>query len=102
KTLLVLVENSGHVVERSEQLEQVWPNTFVEEANLTQQIFMLRKILGTDQDGRQYIETIPKLGYRFSATVSRTPDEGGNLPEKSKAHASITLEDVTSLSRQVD
>src|SRR6185503_7998921 len=91
KTLLVLVENSGHLVERSEILEQVWPNTFVVEANLTLQIFTLRNILGTDQNGRQYIETVPKLGYRFTATVSNLPDEIGSLPEKEHAQArSIT------------
>ena len=73
KTLLVLVENSGHVIGRSELVEQVWPNTFVEEGNLTQQVFTLRKVLGADENGRQYIETFPKLGYRFAATVSKTP-----------------------------
>lgn len=75
KTLLVLVENSGHVVERTELLERVWPNTFVEEANLTQQVFTLRRLLGADRNGRQYIETVPKVGYRFTATVRKASDE---------------------------
>lgn len=89
KTLLVLVEHSGHVVKRSELVEQVWPNAFVEEANLTQQVFTLRKILGTDQKGCQYIETIPKLGYRFAATVSKVA-EAGHLPEKTQPVRTIT------------
>jgi len=79
RTLLVLVENSGHVVERSELLEQIWPNTFVEEANLTQQVFTLRKVLGSDQNGRQYIETVPKLGYRFAVPVHEVTDDRGNI-----------------------
>jgi DNA-binding winged helix-turn-helix (wHTH) protein len=95
KTLLLLVENSGHVVERSELLEQVWPNTFVEEANLTQQVFTLRKILGTDQNGRQYIETVPKLGYRFTATVSGLSDEIGGLAENVHAQALLITEDTS-------
>jgi TolB-like protein/Tfp pilus assembly protein PilF len=93
KTLLVLVENSGRVVEKSEFLTQVWPNAFVEEANLTQQVFTLRKVLGTDQNGRQYIETVPKVGYRFAATVSKVPDEASNLAEKNPAEAQSVTKD---------
>lgn len=97
KTLLVLVENSGRVVEKSEFLTQVWSKAFVEEANLTQQVFTLRKVLGTDQNGRQYIETVPKLGYRFAATVTKVPDEASNLAEKNpdEAHSVTKDEDVT-------
>lgn len=102
KTLLVLVENSGHVVERSSLVEQVWPNTFVEEANLTQQVFTLRKVLGTDQNGRQYIETVPKLGYRFAATVNKVPDEASNLEDKNQAEARITKDTITHLGKTVD
>jgi DNA-binding winged helix-turn-helix (wHTH) protein len=67
--LLTLVEKSGHVVRKQDLITQVWPNDFVEEANLTQHIFMLRKALGDHRDGRGYIETIPRRGYRFMATV---------------------------------
>jgi TolB-like protein/Tfp pilus assembly protein PilF len=93
KTLLVLVENSGRVVERGEFLTQVWANAFVEEANLTQQIFTLRKVLGSDQNGRQYIETVPKLGYRFAATVSKVPNEASSLEEKNPAEAQSLTKD---------
>ena len=94
KTLLVLVENSGHVVERNDLVEQVWPNTFVDEANLTQQVFTLRKALGTDQKGGHYIETVPKIGYRFTAPVSNLPDEASNLAEKNQAQARIITNDI--------
>lgn len=70
ETLLVLVQNSGHVVEKEELLKTVWPDTFVEEATLAQNIFTLRKALGKgEKDGPTYIETVPKRGYRFVAQV---------------------------------
>jgi len=94
KTLLLLVENSGHVVERSKLLDEVWPNSFVEEANLTQQVFMLRRILGTDHDGRQFIETVPKLGYRFAAPVREIMDESGNIAAGSEAESWVNRNDA--------
>ncbi len=68
-TLLVLVRNSGHLVEKDELMRQVWPETAVEESNLTQNIFMLRKILGESNEESKYIETVPRRGYRFVAAV---------------------------------
>jgi TolB-like protein/Tfp pilus assembly protein PilF len=69
--LLLLVEKSGHLVERAELMDAVWPDTFVEEANLTQNIFTLRKALG-ERDGEQlFIETVSKRGYRFIASVKK-------------------------------
>src|SRR5437773_1252832 len=50
-------------------MKAVWPDSFVEEANLSQTIFVLRKTLGTDAGGRPYIDTIPRRGYRFAADV---------------------------------
>jgi len=69
ETLLVLVERAGHIVEKEELLEKVWPGVFVEEGNLARHIFNLRQVLGDTSDGRKYIETIPKRGYRFVAPV---------------------------------
>ncbi len=71
ETLLVLVRHSEQVVLKEDLMRAVWPNTFVEEGNLTQNIFMLRKTLGS-ADGEQrerYIDTIPGRGYRFAAKV---------------------------------
>ncbi len=68
ETLLVLVENAGHVIEKESLLNRVWPDTFVEEVNLAKNISYLRKILG-GRRSNQYIETIPKRGYRFVAEV---------------------------------
>lgn len=69
ETLLVLVERAGHIVEKEELLEKVWPGVFIEEGNLARHIFNLRQVLGDTADGRPYIETIPRRGYRFVATV---------------------------------
>jgi Tol biopolymer transport system component/DNA-binding winged helix-turn-helix (wHTH) protein len=67
--LLVLLERHGQVVEKAELLRLVWPDTIVEEANLSQQIFMLRKLLGEAPDRRSYIATAPKRGYGFFGDV---------------------------------
>src|SRR5690348_17197820 len=68
-TLLVLVENSGRVVSKDELMQSLWPDTFVEESNLTQNISQLRRALSDGTTGAKYIETIPKRGYRFVADV---------------------------------
>jgi DNA-binding winged helix-turn-helix (wHTH) protein/Flp pilus assembly protein TadD len=69
ETLLALVEQSGRVLSKDELLNRIWPDAFVEEANLTQNVFTLRKALGQQDDGRQYIETVPRRGYRFIAPI---------------------------------
>jgi TolB-like protein/DNA-binding winged helix-turn-helix (wHTH) protein/cytochrome c-type biogenesis protein CcmH/NrfG len=69
ETLLVLVQNAGHIVEKEELLEKVWSGVFVEEGNLSRRVFNLRQVLGDTSDGRPYIETIPRRGYRFIAAV---------------------------------
>jgi TolB-like protein/DNA-binding winged helix-turn-helix (wHTH) protein/TPR repeat protein len=67
-TLNLLVRNNGHLVERDELIRQLWPDSFVEDGNLSNSIFVLRKALG---ENPQYIETVPKRGYRFVGGVSR-------------------------------
>jgi len=75
-TLLALVERNGKVVSKDELIKFVWPDTFVEEGNLTQNISMLRKLLGESPDKPQYIETVPRRGYRFVASVKEVEEEG--------------------------
>ncbi|MBV8857533.1 MAG: PD40 domain-containing protein [Acidobacteria bacterium] len=69
ETLLILVRRHGSVVEKDELLREVWPDTFVEEATLAQNVFTLRRALGQGQAEPRYIETVPKHGYRFVADV---------------------------------
>jgi TolB-like protein/DNA-binding winged helix-turn-helix (wHTH) protein len=74
--LLLLVENRDRLVEKQELMRAVWPDSFVEESNLTQSISVLRKTLGSDAGGQPYIETIPKRGYRFVTPVAEAPAQG--------------------------
>ena len=74
--LLLLVKNSGHLVRKEELMERIWPDTFVEEANLTNNISLLRKVLEGEPAEQQFIQTIPKRGYKFVAAVSGAPGEG--------------------------
>ena len=76
EVLLVLAERSGHIVERDELIEKVWPDCFVEEGNLTVTISMLRKVLEAGENGHPYIETVPRRGYRFTAEVRDIPING--------------------------
>jgi TolB-like protein/Tfp pilus assembly protein PilF len=80
ETLVVLVENCARVVLKDELMKEVWPDTFVEESTLAQNIFTLRKTLGRNANGRQYIETYPRRGYRFVETVSEAGAGGGSVP----------------------
>jgi DNA-binding winged helix-turn-helix (wHTH) protein/tetratricopeptide (TPR) repeat protein len=74
--LVALVEQRGDVVSKQELLSRVWPDTFVEEANLSVNASILRKALGTQDDGRAYLENVPRRGYRFVAET-RTQAEVG-------------------------
>src|SRR5262244_261733 len=67
--LLLLVENQGHLLEKDDLMKTLWPDTFVEEANLSNNVSQLRKVLSADST-HQYIETVPRRGYRFVAKVA--------------------------------
>ncbi|MGH8132212.1 MAG: winged helix-turn-helix domain-containing protein, partial [Steroidobacteraceae bacterium] len=72
ETLIFLVERHGRIVEKQDLMEAVWRGLVVEEVGLAKNVSALRKILATDGDGRTYIETVPKRGYRFVAAVTET------------------------------
>ena len=69
-TLVLLVRNSGHLLEKDELISKLWPDAFVEEGSLTNNIFLLRKALGEDP---AFIETVPRRGYRFVGAVRQLP-----------------------------
>lgn len=73
--LLVLVQNGGRLTTKEELMRRVWPDSFVEEANLTVNISILRKLLGETPDGQPYIDTVPKKGYRFVAPVREITEQ---------------------------
>jgi DNA-binding winged helix-turn-helix (wHTH) protein/Tol biopolymer transport system component len=72
--LVVLIQNRGRVVERPVLMKMLWPDSFVEEANLTQYVFTLRKALGEQPNGQPYIETVPRRGYLFAADAREIRD----------------------------
>ena len=74
--LVVLVENSGHLIEKGELMKRIWPDSFVEEANLSVKMSALRRALGEGPNEHQYVETVPRQGYRFVASVKEHWDEG--------------------------
>ena len=93
-TLVYLVENSGRLVSREELIQNVWPDSVVEDANLTVNISLLRKALGNRSDGHPYIETAPRKGYRFEADVTRLEAETITEPplrSRRKSVWSLTL-----------
>ena len=69
-TLLLLVRNSGHLLEKDDLIRMLWPDTFVEEGSLSNNIFLLRKVLGGDP---AFIETVPRRGYRFVGALRQFP-----------------------------
>ena len=117
--LVVLVESRGRLLSKDDLMQRLWPDSFVEEANLTVNISALRKALGDTTDGQELIETVPKHGYRFIASVTEVPEEDKPLrpakipervPEKIQpirapmdtnagAAASISMPDRFSLDR---
>jgi len=83
--LLALVERQGRLIEKDELMKLVWPDTFVEEANLSYTISLIRKALGPDAEPQQFIETVPKHGYRFIAEVRRERAGGAASGERAPA-----------------
>ncbi|HSS19927.1 MAG TPA: winged helix-turn-helix domain-containing protein [Pyrinomonadaceae bacterium] len=91
-TLLVLVENSGHVLAKNELMERLWPDSYVEESSLTQNISLLRRALGEGEGEHRYIETIPKRGYRFVAEVRELQDPIEQVILHERTTTEITIE----------
>ena len=90
-TLLALVEHCGRLVEKDELMRWLWPDTVVEEANLTQTIFMLRKVLGERPGEHSYIATIPRRGYQFVASVREAPPADRSATLRSSATAAAEV-----------
>jgi DNA-binding winged helix-turn-helix (wHTH) protein/TolB-like protein/Flp pilus assembly protein TadD len=116
-TLLALVENTDRVLEKDELLRIIWPDTVVEERNLTVNISTLRKALGEAATEHRYIVTVPGRGYRFAAAVREAQDESDDLTmerhpksvgriernarfETDPARPSLILEGTARLARQ--
>jgi TolB-like protein/Tfp pilus assembly protein PilF len=89
--LLLLVQMRGRLVEKDELMKEIWPNTIVEENNITVSMSILRKTLGEGRAGRQFIETVPGRGYRFVAAV-RVISEEESIDEEAHVLTATTGE----------
>lgn len=90
-TLLVLLENAGEVVTKAALFDRVWPETAVEENNLTQQISALRKAFGEKASDHKFIVTVPGRGYCFVASVRKLDDAAAEPPDESHTSFTATL-----------
>jgi eukaryotic-like serine/threonine-protein kinase len=95
ETLLVLVRHSETVVLKDDLMKSVWPDTFVEESNLAQNIFVLRKALGDTTGEKRYIATVPGRGYRFAEKVRVVPDRE-EIVVQSRSVTKVVIENESS------
>jgi DNA-binding winged helix-turn-helix (wHTH) protein/TolB-like protein/Flp pilus assembly protein TadD len=100
--LLVLVESSGQVISKDGLMKKVWPDSFVEEGNLTQNISLLRKALGEGQNGHRYIETVARRGYRFVAPVRESLSDRLDSPGDNVSAAVVVVEPATDVTSESD
>ena len=100
-TLLVFVTNNDRVLEKSELMEHLWADSFVEEANLTQNVSTLRKVLGENRNDHKFLVTVPGRGYRFVAPVRELPDEDTELVVHEKTHTQIILQETETVEQNV-
>lgn len=94
ETLLLLVLHQGKLVEREELMKTIWHGSFVEDSNLTVTVSMLRKALEKTENGEKYIETVPKLGYRFVADVREVQGGGAIIAVEKRTRAQIVIEET--------
>jgi len=94
QVLLVLMRRKQEVVTKDELLKAVWPDTFVEETNLSRNIFLLRKALGESPQDHQYIVTVPGRGYRFAEDVQFVPQEELNLVAASHSRVQVEVQET--------
>jgi len=99
-TLLVLVENSGRMLSKDELMKALWPDSFVEESNLTVQISTIRKALGEVPGEHRYIVTVPGRGYRFGATVTAWSSGEPDMVIEDHSRGEVLIEEVEEANQQ--
>ena len=97
--LVVLVESNGRILGKEELMKAVWPDTYVEEGNLTQNISVLRKALAAGATTENYIETVPRQGYRFIAPVREAGSTDEEIVTVDRTQSRLVIEEQTSGSR---
>jgi eukaryotic-like serine/threonine-protein kinase len=94
QVLLVLIRQNKHVVTKDDLMKSIWPDTFVEEANLSRNIFLLRKALGESPQDHQYIVTVPGRGYRFTEEVQLVADRELNIVAANHSTVQVQVEET--------
>ena len=97
ETLLILVRHSREVVSKDDLMKELWPDSFVEESNLSQNIFMLRKALGETPEDRRFIVTLPGKGYRFVAEVRTITQDGADVIIASHSREQLVVQQATNV-----
>jgi len=93
-TLVVLVENYGKLLSKDALMRTLWPDSFVEEATLARNVSDLRKALGEGSGNDKYIETVPKVGYRFVAQVKSSAETNSTLIVHRRTKSRVTVEEI--------
>ena len=97
--LIVLMRHKKEVVTKDELMKEVWPDTFVEEANLSRNIFLLRKALGESPQDHQYIVTVPGRGYRFAEDVQLVPERELDIVAANHSRVEVQVKERKSWGR---
>src|SRR5580692_13102705 len=92
--LLVLVRHNREVVTKDDLMKEVWPETFVEEANLSRNIFMLRKALGESPQDHRYILTVPGRGYRLAESVHLVPGQEVDIVAANRSRVQLEVKET--------
>src|SRR6185369_17272656 len=100
--LLALIEDSGRLLTKEELMKRVWPDTVVEEANLSHNIYKLREALGDGRNGEKYIETVPRRGYRFVATVRELGEDSIDLIVAEHTRAKLVVEEDDTTAKKIE
>ena len=95
ETLLILIRSSEHVVLKDELMKALWPDSFVEDANLSQNIFILRKALGDSAQDARYIATVPGRGYRFAQKVKQVGAEEDALVIETHSQSQVVFKETS-------
>src|SRR5262245_10929377 len=96
--LAALVSRASHLVTKEQLLREVWPGTFVEEANLSYTVSVLRKALGDEREPYRYVETVPRRGYRFIGVID---DAGTGEPTPERVDVKVPVESEAPVSAGV-
>jgi eukaryotic-like serine/threonine-protein kinase len=96
QVLLVLIRGNQEVVTKDDLMKEVWPDTFVEETNLSRNIFLLRKALGESPQDHRYILTVPGRGYRLAESVRLIPEQEVSIVAASQTRVEVLVKESRS------